>query len=502
MWSLRCWISGVIAALTVSIVSCLGLFDTIDRWIYQETVTLFEIGPIVHVSSGTAAEIPAQLQNISPPVPSALTIALITAAAFAAVGITTALRLVPALGIIILLAMYYEVIAFLASHAANRILDLGAMPAALVLGYAITVSNDTLQASWRHRSILKSFARRVPSDLAKAIWQHRDQFVQGGQLSSQKLSATVLFAEMRGFPPQTDPRNAGMLMEWLCDYRETMARLVMDHGGMVEGFFGDALKATFGVPFARERADQIGQDASRAVACALTMGEALQTVNRRWHDRAIPNLFMRIGIATGDVTVVSIGQASSLKFTTVGDIVQSATQLMCDPRDPQEPTASPCSCRILIGALTGAHLRGQFWLYPVETGGTGAAQRSDRAYRVFGKNDWVFFKDKSEPRASSRIPVMMSVTVASDPSTAGFTINVSSGGMAICRLPRPLSIGSTAMLQLDIPGQACPLKTTGTVVWAHHDQAGIAFAALPPSDQILWESFLTSQAAKQTPSAA
>jgi hypothetical protein len=121
---------------------------------------------------------------------------------------------------------------------------------------------------------------------------------------------------------------------------------------------------------------------------------------------------------------------------------------------------------------------------------------------VFGKHDRAIFKDQADPRASLRIPLTMSVTVASEPSAAGVTTNVSSGGMAICRLARPLSIGVTAVLEFKVPGHARPLTTTGTVVWAYQDQAGIAFTALPPSDQVMWESFLTSQTTKQTLSAA
>ncbi|HEX5645711.1 MAG TPA: adenylate/guanylate cyclase domain-containing protein [Nitrospira sp.] len=488
--------------MTVSMGSFLGHFDTIDCWIYQEIVAVFEIEPILQLRNGIATDAPAQLTNTSLPARSFLTIGLIVAAALFAVRIATSLRLVPALGVIVGLLLCYEAMAFLASLAAHRILDLSAMPAALILGHAMTVSDHALRARWRRRYIRMRFARHVPSDLAEAIWQRRDQFLRGGRLSSQELPATVLFAEMRGFTLQAETRNAEILMEWVRDYRETMARLIMDHGGVVEGYFGDVLKATFGVPFARERSDEVGQDASNAVACALAMGEALQVLNRRWHDREAPEIVMRVGAATGDVTAVCIRRGRSLTFTTTGDVVRSAAQLVRDLGESDDPTGSPCSCRILIGTATASHLRRRFRLYPIQVGGSESARHSEPVYRVFGKHDRAIFKNQADPRASLRIPVMMPVTVASEPTAAGLTTNISSGGMAICQLARPLSIGATAILQLEVPGHAGPLTTTGTVVWADQDQAGIAFTALPPSDQVMWESFLTSQAVKQTLSAA
>jgi class 3 adenylate cyclase len=501
-WSFRSWICSGVAALAVSMVSVLGLFDTTDHWIYQEIVAVLEIEPIVHSSDGLVTDLSAQLPNESYPTRSFLTIALITVAALSAVKLATALRLVPALGVIVVLALCSEAMAFLAGLAAHQIPGLTAMPVGLLLGYVITVSDGVFRARWRRRYIQKRLSRHVPSDLAEAIWQRRDQFLRGGRLSSQELPATILFAEMRGFTLHAETRNADIFMEWVSTYRDTMARLVIDHGGTVEGYFGDALKATFGVPFARERSDEIGQDASKAVACALAMGEALQVLNRQRDDRGAPEIVMRIGVATGDVTAVCVGRAHSLRFSTTGTVVRSAAQLMRDLRELDDTTGNPCSCRILIGTATASHLRGRFRLYPIHVGDSESARHSEPVYRVFGKQDQAIFKNQADPRASLRIPVMMSVTVASEPPAAGFTANVSSGGMAICRLAHPLSIGATASLQLEVPGHAGPLKTTGTVVWANQDQAGIAFAALPPSDQVMWESFLTSQTTKQTLSAA
>jgi class 3 adenylate cyclase len=499
MWPLRSWICSGVAALMVSVVSFLGLFDTTDRWIYQEIIAVFEIEPILPFSNGIVTD---QLTNTPLPTRSFLTMALITVAAISAVKLATALRLVPALGVILVLVICSESIAFLAGLAAHQLPGLSAIPAALLLGHAITVSDGVFRARWRRRYIQKRLSRHVPSDLAEAIWQRRDQFLPGGRLASQDLPATILFAEMRGFTLHAETRNADRFMEWVGTYRDTMARLVIDHGGAVEGYFGDALKATFGVPFARERSDEIGHDASNAVACALAMGEALQVLNRQWDDRGAPEIVMRVGVATGDLRTVCIGHAHSLKFTTTGNVVRSAAQLVRDLRDPDDPAVSPCTCRILIGAATASHLRGRFRLYPIRVDGSGSPRGSEPVYRVFGKHDRAIFNNQGDSRASLRIPLTMSVTVASEPSAAGVTTNVSSGGMAICRLARPLSIGVTAILQVEVPGYARPLTTTGTVVWAYQDQAGIAFTALPPSDQVMWESFLTSQTTQQTLSAA
>ena len=166
--SLRVCICAGIAGLPVSIVSFLGLFDTIDRWICQELVTLFEVESISFLNNGFAPDIAAQLTNTSPLTQSLLIIVLITAAAFAGVRIATALRPVPGLGVIVVLALCYEVIAFLAGLVTHRVLDLSATPAALLLGHAITLSDGTLWARWRRLFIEKRISRHVPSEIGRA----------------------------------------------------------------------------------------------------------------------------------------------------------------------------------------------------------------------------------------------------------------------------------------------------------------------------------------------
>ncbi|NWF73108.1 MAG: hypothetical protein HXY51_08755, partial [Nitrospirae bacterium] len=144
-WSLRSWICGGVAATVVSLVFFLGLFDTTDRWIYQEIVAVLEIEPIVHSSHGLVPDVSARLTHEFHPTRSFLPIALITVAALSAVKLATALRLVPALGVIVVLAICSEAITFLAGLAAHHIPGLSAMRAALLLGHAITVSDGVFR---------------------------------------------------------------------------------------------------------------------------------------------------------------------------------------------------------------------------------------------------------------------------------------------------------------------------------------------------------------------
>lgn len=505
-WSAHWGTRGVAVASTVILISLLGMLDGIDHWAHERIAALSgseSMQPQLpdEVADGeTDARIaaPPQQQDSFPRVPPPVTFMLVTAAALTVVWITAQCRPVVALGLVATLTACYGLLILVTFLATHWMLELGAVPLALTLGYGVTAAEAAVQARQQRRFVRQLFSRHVPQDLAQAIWRHREQFLPGGRLHSQKLTATVLFAGMRGFTALSETVDAKTLMEWVSEYLEAMARLIMDHGGVVDEYFGDALKANFGAPFARATSEEITRDASQGVACALAMGELLQVLNRRWHDRGFPRIDMRVGISTGEVVAACIGRTQPLKFTTMGDVVHLAGQLERFPHEPDDPTLGPGSCRILIGATTAANLGKRFWLHQIGTVNPGDTRPPTAVYRVYGQSERRILTTGADLRTSSRAEMMTPVTLTHGPQATAITNNISVGGMAVCRLAQPLPIGATAMLRFEVPGHAQPIRATGTVVWTDQDRAGIAFAALPPSDHVTLESFLAQQALKKS----
>jgi class 3 adenylate cyclase len=292
--------------------------------------------------------------------------------------------------------------------------------------------------------------------------------------------------------------DAQVTMQRTSDYMETMSRLIVAHRGVVEEYFGDALKATFGVPFARLTPEETAQDASQAVACALAMGKALQGLNRGWHARGFPMIDMRVGVGTGEVTAGYTGRAQRHKFATSGEAVQLAARLERYLPEPGESTLGPGSCRILIAAATAAYLSEQYWLHPIGTVSPGVAGPSGAAYRVYGRSGRRHLKSGVDLRSAFRVEMISPVTLIRGAPVAGLTSNVSVGGVAICRFSQPLPIGATTVLRFEVPNHGQPIRATGTVIWADEDRAGIAFAELSPSDRFLLESFLAKQTARKS----
>ncbi|MCA9573539.1 MAG: adenylate/guanylate cyclase domain-containing protein, partial [Myxococcales bacterium] len=176
-------------------------------------------------------------------------------------------------------------------------------------------------------TLMQIFSRHVSGDVANALWQQRDQFLEGGRPRSQRLDATVLFTDLRGFTTVSERLDPQSLMDWLNEYMEAMANQVSAHHGIVDKYIGDAVMAVFGVPLARTSEAETRADARNAIECALGMERELARLNAHWRAAGLPEARMRVGIFTGPLVAGSLGSANRLNYTVIGDTVNTASRL-------------------------------------------------------------------------------------------------------------------------------------------------------------------------------
>jgi adenylate cyclase len=230
--------------------------------------------------------------------------------------------------------------------------------------------------------LMRLFSRHVSPEIADEIWRQRDAFLRNGRPRSQQLTATVLFLDIVGYTPRAEKMDPEEHMEWMNEFMETMARQVQACGGVVDDYFGDGLKANFGVPFSRETEAEVAQDARNAVRCALSMARALQELDAHYRERQLPTVAMRVGVDTGTVVAGSLGSAERLKYTTLGDVAVTAQRVQS--LEGVEHDFERFPARILVSERTHAHLDDSF---PCESLGAFSVKgRGARIaiYRVLG----------------------------------------------------------------------------------------------------------------------
>lgn len=143
----------------------------------------------------------------------------------------------------------------------------------------------------------------------------------------ERRTMTIFFCDMRNFTAlgeQLTPRNLVTLTN---RYLTVMSEPVREQGGILDKYVGDSIMAYWGPPFTDDEAQ-----AERACLAALDvvqrlpsfLGELPELTGIR---RGLPDIGLRIGIATGPVLVGNIGSEAMKSYTVLGASVNLAARL-------------------------------------------------------------------------------------------------------------------------------------------------------------------------------
>jgi Adenylate cyclase, family 3 (some proteins contain HAMP domain) len=127
---------------------------------------------------------------------------------------------------------------------------------------------------------------------------------------AERRLVTVLFADIVGFTPFAEDRDAEDVRDTLSRYFDMCTQIVERYGGTIEKFIGDAVMAVWGTPVAHE------DDAERAVRAALELLDAVRTL--------APNAQARAGVLSGEAAV-TLGATN--QGMVAGDLVNTAARL-------------------------------------------------------------------------------------------------------------------------------------------------------------------------------
>ena len=139
---------------------------------------------------------------------------------------------------------------------------------------------------------------------------------------------TIFFCDMKDFTAFSEGMTPAALVNVLNRFMTVMSEPVRHHNGIIDKYIGDEVMAFWGPPFT---------DAEKhpALAClaALDQLAALGAFRAELPEltglrRGIPEIDIRIGIATGDAVVGSIGSQQTRNYTVIGDTVNLASRLV------------------------------------------------------------------------------------------------------------------------------------------------------------------------------
>ena len=170
----------------------------------------------------------------------------------------------------------------------------------------------------RERKKIKgAFEHYVSPEVIDEILRYPTKLNLGGE----RKILTVLFSDVQNFTGIAESMDSAKLVDLLNEYLAAMTDIVLKYWGTLDKYIGDGIMAFYGAPIARE------DHAFMACYTAIGMIEELKKLREGWLIRKLPQINMRIGIHTGEVTVGNMGSAKRFDYTVMGDTVNLASRL-------------------------------------------------------------------------------------------------------------------------------------------------------------------------------
>lgn len=146
--------------------------------------------------------------------------------------------------------------------------------------------------------------------------------------SMSRLTAAILYADIRGFTPMSDSAPGAAVIDFLNDVFEALAAPLRERGGQVLKFIGDAMLATFSF-----------EEPDRAMTCGRALDaavEALGNLDDLNHARAVTGGWaaeVDFALHVGEVLYGNVGAADRLDFTAIGPAINEVVRIeaLCQP---------------------------------------------------------------------------------------------------------------------------------------------------------------------------
>lgn len=196
----------------------------------------------------------------------------------------------------------------------------------------------------REQAIRQRFEQHLSPDVVRRLAEQPGLM----RLEGEAREVTALFTDIEGFTDLTERCDPRTMVAMLDRYFEATARIVVEHGGMIEKFVGDALHVLFNAPL------DLPDHPRQAMLCA----QALVAFSERFRSEPQPKELgfgrTRVGIETGTVIVGDVGGGRRLDYTAHGRAMNMAARLEAANK---ELGSSICVGPVAAGRLDTLHLR-------------------------------------------------------------------------------------------------------------------------------------------------
>ena len=139
------------------------------------------------------------------------------------------------------------------------------------------------------------------------------------KLGGEKRYCTFLFTDVRGFTVLSETKPPEEVTAIMNKALTIQAKVVQEHGGMVDKYIGDAMMAIFNAPIDLDKHEEA------AIKAALQIKHEMQ--------EAQLGIDIGIGINAGEAVLGNMGSDARFDYTAIGDAVNTAARLESATKD-------------------------------------------------------------------------------------------------------------------------------------------------------------------------
>jgi adenylate cyclase len=196
---------------------------------------------------------------------------------------------------------------------------------ALVLTFiAVTVYRFFTEERQRQYT-KRAFQQYVSPEVVARIVDNPEALQFGGELRN----LTVLFSDIRDFTTFTEKNDPQLVVQMLREYLTEMTRIVIEEGGTLDKYIGDAVMAEFGAPIVYP------DHALRGCRAALRMAAEVERLTAKWIAEGREPFRIGLGVNTGNMVVGNLGSEQLFDYTVIGDEVNLGARLESLNKDYQ-----------------------------------------------------------------------------------------------------------------------------------------------------------------------
>ena len=217
------------------------------------------------------------------------------------------------------------------------------------------------------QQIRKQFQSYLSPDLVAKLIKDPSLLKLGGE--EKELS--IMFTDVRGFTSISEHygRDVQGLTSIMNRYMTAMTRTILETGGTLDKYIGDAQMAFWNAPLDETK------HCKDAVKAALEMLGSLDGFNNSIKEEGVPPFGMGIGINTGVVVVGNMGSEQRFDYTCLGDAVNLASRL--------EGQSKNYGVLIVLGPITAERVGDEYFTVELDCIAVKGKKDGVNIYTVF-----------------------------------------------------------------------------------------------------------------------